>query len=154
MKVLYHHSTASKDGQAVHIEEMIHAMRELGHEVRVVAPEIGGGDMGAEAGWVTGLRDRLPKAVYECQELGYSLLAYLRLARAAREFRPVVIYERYNLYLLAGLALKGRRRVAVLLEVNAPWSMNACASAASGLPWLGRWAGRRAGPLCRRSVSW
>ena len=38
MKILYHHRTASKDGQAVHIEEMIEALRALGHEVRVVAP--------------------------------------------------------------------------------------------------------------------
>jgi len=37
MKILYHHRTASKDGQAVHIEEMIDAMRKLGHQVRVVA---------------------------------------------------------------------------------------------------------------------
>jgi len=41
MKILYHHRTASKDGQAVHIEEMIDAMRSLGHEVRVVAPTLG-----------------------------------------------------------------------------------------------------------------
>jgi hypothetical protein len=38
MKILYHHRTASKDGQAVHIEEMIDALRALGHQVRVVAP--------------------------------------------------------------------------------------------------------------------
>jgi len=30
----------SKDGQAVHIEEMIDAMRTLWHEVRVVAPTL------------------------------------------------------------------------------------------------------------------
>ena len=41
MKILYHHRIASKDGQAVYIEEMIEAMRSLGHEVRVVAPTIG-----------------------------------------------------------------------------------------------------------------
>ena len=47
MKILYHHRTASKDGQAVHIEELIGALRE-GHEVRVVAPNIGdAGEMGA-----------------------------------------------------------------------------------------------------------
>ena len=51
MRILYHHRTASKDGQAVHIEEMIAAMCADGHEVRVVAPEIGDpGKMGAEAG--------------------------------------------------------------------------------------------------------
>jgi hypothetical protein len=42
MKILYHHRTASKDGQAVQIEEMIEAMRSLGHQVRVVATTIGG----------------------------------------------------------------------------------------------------------------
>jgi hypothetical protein len=39
-------STASSDGQAVHIEEMIAALRRHGHEVRVVSP--GNGD---HPGW-------------------------------------------------------------------------------------------------------
>ena len=50
MKILYHHRTASKDGQAVHIEEMVHALRELGHQVLVVGPsgsdDVHGGGMG------------------------------------------------------------------------------------------------------------
>jgi glycosyltransferase involved in cell wall biosynthesis len=141
VKILYHHRTASKDGQAVHIEEMIHALREQGHEVRVVAPEVGAdAGMGAEAGWVRRLRDRLPKALYECLELGYSLLAYLRLARAAREFQPDVIYERYNLFLISGLLLKWRRRLPLLLEVNAPLVDERLRFGGLGLPWLGRWA--------------
>jgi glycosyltransferase involved in cell wall biosynthesis len=141
VKILYHHRTASKDGQAVHIVEMIHALREQGHEVRVVAPDVGAdAGMGAEAGWVRGLRDRLPKALYECLELGYSLLAYLRLARAAREFQPDVIYERYNLFLISGLLLKWRRRLPLLLEVNAPLVDERLRFGGLGLPWLGRWA--------------
>src|ERR1035438_2492939 len=103
MKILYHHRTASKDGQAVHIEELIGALREIGHEVRVVGPEIGAGGMGAEAGWVQRLKTHLPKAIYELLELAYSRVAYSRLARAAHEFRPDFIYERHNLFLLAGL---------------------------------------------------
>lgn len=143
MRILYHHRTASKDGQAVHIEELIHALRELGHEVRVVAPSVGGapgGDMGAEVGWVRRLRDRLPKALYELLELAYSLLAFWRLARAAREFRPDVIYERYNLFLLSGLMLKRWRRIPLLLEVNAPLADERMRFGGLGLPWLGRWA--------------
>lgn len=140
MKILYHHRTASKDGQAVHIEELIHALRELGHEVLVVAPEAGGGDLGAEVSWVRRLREHLPKAIYECLELGYSGLAYLRLARAAREFKPDVIYERYNLFLLAGLLLKRRRRIPLLLEVNSPLVDERIRFGGLGLPWLGRWA--------------
>jgi len=55
LKILYHHRTASKDGQAVHIEEMISALVDQGHTVRVVAPGTGndqnsGGRMGAVAG--------------------------------------------------------------------------------------------------------
>jgi hypothetical protein len=121
MKILYHHRTASKDGQAVHIEELITALHELGHEVRVVAPRQPSDEgMGAEVGWVQRLRAMLPKAVYELLELAYSLLAYRRLARAAHEFQPDFIYERYNLFLLAGLMLKRRTGLPLLLEVNAP----------------------------------
>ncbi|MEK8024407.1 MAG: hypothetical protein RLY78_1399 [Pseudomonadota bacterium] len=124
MKILYHHRTASKDGQAVHIEEMIHALRELGHEVRVVAPAAAdaaaAAPMGQDLGWVHKLRQRLPGAVYELLELAYTLVAYRRLAAAAREFQPDVIYERYNLFLLAGVMLKKRLGVPLLLEVNAP----------------------------------
>lgn len=125
MKILYHHRTASKDGQAVHIEEMISAMRELGHEVRVVAPSIGQqadtkGQMGAEVGWVHRLKAALPKALYELMELGYSLVAYRQLLRAAKEFAPDFIYERYNLFLLSGTMLKHRLGLPLLLEVNSP----------------------------------
>ncbi len=121
MKILYHHRTASKDGQAVHIEEMIQALRELGHEVIVSAPA--GADaqeFGASDGLVDRIRAHLPKAVYELLELGYSLAAYRRLAALARQHRPDVIYERYNLYLLAGVWLHRRLGLPLLLEVNSP----------------------------------
>lgn len=141
MKILYHHRTASKDGQAVHIEELIAALRELGHDVRVVGPEASGpAEMGAEVGWVQRLRATLPKALYELLELGYSLLAYRRLARAARDFAPEVIYERYNLFLLAGVLLKRRLGLPLMLEVNAPLAEERGRFGGLGLPWLARWA--------------
>ncbi len=123
MRILYHHRTASKDGQAVHIEEMIQALRSLGHEVHVVAPaapDPGGQAMGDEVNWVRRLRSALPRALYELLELGYSLLAYSRLSRAVRDFKPDVVYERYNLFLLAGWLIKKRHGLPLLLEVNAP----------------------------------
>lgn len=148
MRVLYHHRTASKDGQAVHIEEMITALREQGHEVRVVAPGGGHdeprGQMGAEVGWVAKLRARLPKAVYELMELAYTLVAYRRLAAAAHEFKPDVIYERYNLFLLAGAMLKRRTGLPLLLEVNAPLAEERGKFGGLGLPWLARWAEAKA----------
>ena len=125
MKILYHHRTASKDGQAVHIEEMIDAMRTLGHDVRVVAPTLGApaaqqGAMGAEVGWVHRLKAALPKAVYELLELAYSLVAYRQLVKAAKDFQPDFIYERYNLFLLSGTLLKRKLGLPLLLEVNSP----------------------------------
>lgn len=145
MKILYHHRTASKDGQAVHIDEMIGALRTLGHEVLVVAPSVAAeGRMGAKVGWVHRLKERLPKVVYELLELGYSFLAYRRLWQAARGFRPDVIYERYNLYLLAGVMLKRRLGLPLLLEVNAPLADERDASGGLGLPRLARWAERTA----------
>jgi glycosyltransferase involved in cell wall biosynthesis len=123
MRVLYHHRTASRDGQAVHIDEMIAALRSLGHEVEVVAPgapDAGDGAMGGESGFISGLKRALPQWLYELMELGYSALAYLKLMRAARRFKPDVIYERYNLFLLAGSLAARRLKLPLLLEVNAP----------------------------------
>lgn len=146
MKILYHHRTASKDGQAVHIEEMIAAMRDLGHEVCVVAPDMAGqsggeGRMGGGVGWVHRLRGSLPKAVYELMELAYTWVAYRRLRKAADDFKPDVIYERYNLFLLAGLMLKRKRGIPLLLEVNSPLVYErSLHSGGLSLQRLARWA--------------
>lgn len=142
MKILYHHRTASKDGQAVHIEEMIAALSALGHEVRVVAPAASDeGQMGGGVGWVHRLRAGLPNAAYELLELAYSLVAYRALSKAAREFKPDVLYERYNLYLLSGVMLKRRFRIPMLLEVNAPLvHERSLHSGGLALPALARWA--------------
>lgn len=144
MRILYHHRTASKDGQAVHIEELVGALRELGHEVRVVGPTDSGGDMGDDATWVHKLKATLPKAAYEILELAYTLFAYRRLVGAAREFRPDFIYERYNLFLLAGSLLKRRLGIPLLLEVNAPLAEERGRFGGLGLPRLARWAESRA----------
>jgi glycosyltransferase involved in cell wall biosynthesis len=151
MRILYHHRTASKDGQAVHIEEMIDALRSEGHEVRVVAPGQdttkggGAGQMGGDMGWVHGLKARLPKAAYEFIELAYSLVAYRKLMAAAKAFKPDVIYERYNLFLLAGLMAKKRLGVPLLLEVNSPLVLERSQhSGGLALAGLARWAERTA----------
>jgi glycosyltransferase involved in cell wall biosynthesis len=146
MKILYHHRTASKDGQAVHIEEMIEAMRAQGHEVRVVAPNMGGesnnqGAMGGEVGWVPRLKAALPKAVYELLELAYTLVAYRQLRRVAKDFAPDFIYERYNLFLLSGTLLKRRLGIPLMLEVNAPLVDERLKhSGGLGLVRMARWA--------------
>jgi glycosyltransferase involved in cell wall biosynthesis len=121
MKILYHHRTASKDGQYVHIEEMIDALRGLGHEVIVVAPAAANkSQFGDDAGAVVWLKSHLPRFMYELMELAYSLMAYRQLARAVRAHQPDCLYERYNLFQPAGVWIKRRYRLPLLLEVNAP----------------------------------
>ncbi len=121
MRVLYHHRIRSKDGQYVHLAEMVRAMRELGHEVLLVGPrQLESRAFGAGAGLVGTLKRALPKTGYELLELAYALFDYLRLRRAIARFRPQAIYERYNLYTPAGIWAKRRCRLPLLLEVNAP----------------------------------
>lgn len=121
MRILYHHRTRSKDGQYVHIEEMIHALRAQGHEVIIVAPPSAETEsFGSDAGAIALLKRWLPKWFYEVMELGYSLVAYRRLAKAIRAHKPDCIYERYNLFLPAGIWAARRHKLPLLLEVNAP----------------------------------
>lgn len=123
MKILYHHRTASRDGQSTHIEEMIGGLRAQGHLVRECGPGVVERGPAGGAGWVGRLKASLPRPVYELAELAYSLVAYRRLARSVREFQPDGIYERYNLYLLAGIWVKKRFGLPLLLEVNAPMAI-------------------------------
>ncbi|GAC1406673.1 MAG: glycosyltransferase family 4 protein [Burkholderiaceae bacterium] len=121
MKILYHHRTRSKDGQYVHIEEMVGALQALGHEVVMVAPAGAENEaFGADAGWIAKLKQYLPKFAYELAELSYSAVAYMKLADAVRRHRPDCLYERYNLFLPAGILVSRRFSLPMLLEVNAP----------------------------------
>ncbi len=104
MRILYHHRIRSKDGQFVHVEELIAAFRSLGHEVRIVGPDhVETEEFGAGAGWVATLKEHLPGAIYEMLEFGYALHDYRRIRRAIDEFRPDLVYERYNLFLPSGV---------------------------------------------------
>lgn len=139
LKILYHHRTASRDGQAVHIEELVSALRKAGCEVFVVEPPgTAAARFGADAKAVSHLRRLLPKAAGELLELGYNWLAYRRLKRAYREHRPDVLYERHNLYLLAGKWLGQRFKLPYLLEVNAPVALERSQHGGLGLPGLAR----------------
>lgn len=144
MKILYHHRVASKDGQDVHIEEMIAAMRRQGHEVVVVAPGMAdSSSFGCDGGLVAQIKRFLPGALYEVLELGYSLPAYLRLKRACLAHRPDVLYERYNLFFLAGLWLKQRTGIPYILEINAPLACERASHSGLKLRALARWSERR-----------
>ncbi|MDG3088276.1 glycosyltransferase family 4 protein [Vibrio hannami] len=121
MKILYHHRIASKDGQYVHVEEIINALRSLGHEVIVVAPQVSEkAKFGSDGGWVSKLRANLPGAVSELLEFIYSFNVFFKLCSAIIKHRPDGIYERCNLYLPSGIWAKKLFGLKLILEVNSP----------------------------------
>ncbi len=125
LKVLYHHRIAASDGMRVHVEELVGAFRENGCEVLVVGPgaqdgNAAGGEPSRLEKLVDLVRALLPGAVAEMLELGYNVVAHRRLSQAVRAFGPDVIYERYNLYLLAGRAVAKSAKLPLILEINSP----------------------------------
>jgi len=121
MKILYHHRIASKDGQYVHVEELTNALRSLGHEIIFVGPKIIENDeFGSKGGIVPYLKRFMPKFIYELLEFSYSFIAYYKLKDAVIRHNPDFLYERYNLYMSAGVWIKKRFKLKMLLEVNAP----------------------------------
>ncbi|MCU0944699.1 MAG: glycosyltransferase family 4 protein [Rubritepida sp.] len=143
MRILYSHRIQSRDGQGVHLDALVAALRAEGHEVRVVGPaayEQAG--LGEENRLIATVRRLLPKFAAELAELAYSIPAYLRLARAAREFRPDAIYERYNLFYLSGAWLARRLRLPFLVEVNAPLAEERARFGGLALAPLARWSER------------
>jgi glycosyltransferase involved in cell wall biosynthesis len=124
LRILYHHRTAALDGMSVHIEQLVSALRARGHDVRVVGPGSASHEAARRGKGLEKFADRLrallPAAIFELLELAYNIPAYRRLAREAAAFRPDVLYERNNLFLLAGLRLKRKLSLPMLLEINAP----------------------------------
>lgn len=145
MKILYHHRIASKDGQYVHVEELTRALAARGHTLVFVSPKLTDqSDFGDDGGLVARLKRHLPKAFYELLELGYSLVAYWKLRNAVKAHQPDCLYERYNLYLPAGVWLKRRFGLPMLLEVNAPLKDERARYDGLGLPRLAGWSERYA----------
>jgi glycosyltransferase involved in cell wall biosynthesis len=124
LNILYHHRTRGRHVEGVHIRGIVHALRDLGHEVSVMSfpgadpereqPEAAGGERGRLAGFVT----KLPGVVFEVFELLYNIVTLIRMTRAWRTHPPKLIYERYSLFLFATVWLARRRGIPLVLEIN------------------------------------
>ncbi|WP_413284602.1 glycosyltransferase family 4 protein [Vibrio sp. MA40-2] len=140
MKILYHHRIASKDGQYVHVEEIIKAMRALGHEVIIVAPEVAEkGDFGSDGGWVSKIRSSVPRFVSELLEFAYAFYVFFKLCLAIIKHRPDAIYERCNLFLPSGIWAKKLFSLKLILEVNSPLYDERKKYGGITLDWLAKW---------------
>jgi len=136
-----------RKGASVHVRELVTALAELGHEVRVFAPELH--EPGSvDGGWPEGIPGRVSLAAVlpasehvtwlgelrraeellgqptrlrqELRNLLYNLPLLNRLVHELGEDPPDFVYERYALFGLAGIAAARALGVPHLLEVNAP----------------------------------
>lgn len=126
MRIIYHHRTLGDGAEGVHINEMVRAFRELGHDVKVVALVGDQTEHAAETSssrpfrpW-SGVGRFLPGITYEFAEIGYNVIAKRTIGRAIREFRPDLVYDRYNSFSTAAVDAARKAGVPVFLEVNAP----------------------------------
>ena len=122
LRILYHHRIRAEDGQAVHVRELIAALRRRGHEVRecaLVQKTIARNENGAArpSFWQ---KLRLPRAAVEALEIGYNGKARAMLQNAASGWKPDFVYERHALHCRAGLDTARKLGVPLLLEVNSP----------------------------------
>lgn len=138
MRVLYHHRTASKDGQEVHIKELVGAMRRAGHTVQVISP--GGdddgasradgaspagegstqGEMGGSRGGLARLRALVPDALMPLAARAYEALFVRRLVTTGRAMGADFLYERHALDNRVGTRASRALGIPLVLEVNSP----------------------------------
>ncbi len=122
MKILYHHRTRAEDAQGIHVQEMLSAFRELGHEVEVaaMASESEKQSSISSKSFISRFAAKVPPLIYEFLEILYNFYGFWLLTKKIIRFRPHLIYERYALYTVAGIIASKVFRIPLLLEVNAP----------------------------------
>lgn len=121
LRILFSHRTQSRDGQFVHIQELIEAFRALGHIVVVVEPRhVRSLPLGEEPGISRNLKKYVPRAVYEVMEFAYNIPEFLSIFATIKKNRPDFLYQRANLYMVSGLVCARLFGLPYLLEVNAP----------------------------------
>jgi glycosyltransferase involved in cell wall biosynthesis len=144
MKILYHHRIGSRDGQSLHIQSLISAFGELGDEVCVVSPPaFNRTNFGAQTPKVALLRRLLPAPAYEILEFCYNIPVFCRLVAAYWRFRPELIYERYNLFMVAGIVLSKLSGTPIFLEINAPLARERSAFGRLALKRFAAWIERQ-----------
>lgn len=122
MKIIYHHRTQADDAQGVHINEMVKAFQDLGHEVEIIAlvKRNSENEQKTHGDWWESINKRTPAWVYELMALLYNFFAYGRLVNKIRQFKPETIYERYSLNTFCGIWASRLFGIPLILEVNAP----------------------------------
>jgi glycosyltransferase involved in cell wall biosynthesis len=117
MRILYHHRTLADGAEGIHIEEMVRAFRELGHEVHVIGLAASS-DRTARRTWIARVRTLMPPILFEAASMGGNLVEYFEVRRAIRTLAPTFLYKRHARNDVAALWAARRAGVPAVLEVN------------------------------------
>lgn len=134
MNIIYHHRTRGLGAEGTHVKAIVDALRLQGHGVKILAfpgvsPEnkvVPNASVDNAAPkkhiamlqWLAGLTKNAPIFVFELFEILYNLMIPFRLNKAINEEKPAFIYERYSLFMFAGVWLANKRSIPIILEVN------------------------------------
>ena len=133
MSIIYHHRTRGKGAEGVHIMGVVNALRKLGHSVCVLSfpgvdPEAHESAASSKANTertspglfkhLAELTRYIPQSLFELMELAYNLLVWYRLSKQIKQAPVSFIYERYSLFMVAGVWLARRRGIPIILEIN------------------------------------
>ena len=128
--MVYHHRTQGHGAEGVHIKGVVDGLVQLGYELDIISPP--GVDPLHTAGSFSGkkkkptfkarllsyISDYSPQWFFEISELVYNIFGYKKLNFLLKNRKPEFIYERYALFLLAGVWAKRKFGVPLILEVN------------------------------------
>lgn len=132
MNILFHHRTRGRGAEGVHICGVVKGLEQLGHNVDILSlpgaePEKASVGNNKEAKTsknsrtfkiLTGFAKYFPEFIFEFLELAYNLVAVYRISRSVKEKKIDFIYERYSLFMCAGIWWCKRHNIPVVLEIN------------------------------------
>jgi glycosyltransferase involved in cell wall biosynthesis len=140
MKIVYHHRTRGNGAEGVHIMGIVNAFRTLKHHVTLLSlpgsdPETPqdqqkdnvdlSNQTSVKQSAVTRsihsimeLTKYVPEFVFELIELAYNIIAFIRVGRVLKHSKTDLLFERYSLFMFAGVLQARRKGIPVIIEVN------------------------------------
>ncbi|MEC5216457.1 glycosyltransferase involved in cell wall biosynthesis [Actimicrobium sp. GrIS 1.19] len=145
VRILYHHRTQGEEPESIHIKAIVDALGALGHEVLVVGPAAiqHQGARGSRPSLLGRIKNAAPRLLFELMQLGYNIVVAHRLAKAIKQFKPHLVYERYALFNFAGVRVAKRYGIPLILEVNTPYAQAWAKYYGLYLKTLARWLEKR-----------
>ncbi len=118
VNILYHHRTQGTGAAGHHVNEMVKALKALGHGVDVLSPFGLNRQPKTAGGSQKKSRYLIPQFFFEIIALCYNVVAFIKLIKQLRRKEYSLIYERYAIFNMAGVLAARLFNVPIVLEVS------------------------------------